>query len=88
MAAMSKARAGRTHLRREVRTALELAIVALAPPAILEPLATAAGLLEAIEELAADTGPVAEFAESAEKRAMAALDRWSAWRPNRIPDPA
>lgn len=78
----------RTHLRREVRTALELAIVALAPPKIVDHLASAAGLLEALEELPADTRPVRDLAESIAARATEALDAWQAWRPQRIPDPA
>ena len=36
-----------SHLRRETRTALELAVVALAPSELLERLAASAGLLEA-----------------------------------------
>jgi hypothetical protein len=78
----------RRHLRREVRTALELAIVALAPTAIVEQLAIAAGLLEALEELPADTLPVQDVADSIVGRAVDALERWNGWRPNRIPDPA
>jgi hypothetical protein len=44
-----------SHLRREARTALELAIVALAPSALVDRLATAAGLLEALVELPKDS---------------------------------
>jgi hypothetical protein len=82
------ARPERTHLRREVRTALELAIVALAPPKVVDRLASAAGLLEALEELPADTRPVRDLASSIAARATEALDAWHAWRPQRIPDPA
>ena len=81
-------RSERTHLRREVRTALELAIVALAPRRVVDPLASAAGLLEALEELPADTRPVTDLAESIAARATEALDAWHAWRPQRIPEPA
>lgn len=81
-------RSERTHLRRDVRTALELAIVALAPPRVVDQLASAAGLLEALEELPADTRPVADLVESIPARAAEALDAWHAWRPRRIPEPA
>jgi hypothetical protein len=47
-----------SHLRRETRTALELAVVAPAPTALVDRLAWAAGLLEAIAELPADAPPV------------------------------
>lgn len=86
--ARGSGRSERRHLRREVRTALELAIVALAPTAIVEQLAIAAGLLEAIEELPTDTLPVQDVTGSIVRRAVAALERWNEWRPNRIPDPA
>ena len=78
----------RRHLRREVRTALELAVVALAPTKLVDELAAAAGLLEALEELPADSLPVRDLADAIAGRAAAALDEWDAWRPNRIPDPA
>jgi hypothetical protein len=83
-----RARPERRHLRREVRTALELAIVALAPPKLIEQLAMAAGLLEALEELPSDTAPVRDLADAIAGRAGAALDAWHEWRPNRIPEPA
>ena len=83
----STAASERTHIRREVRTALELAIVALAPPKVVEQLATAAGLLEALEELPADGIPVKDLAASIASRAGEALNAWAAWRPKRIPDP-
>src|SRR4051812_43552023 len=46
------------HVRREIRTALELAIVTLAPTKTVDRLATIAGLLEAVAELPADAPPV------------------------------
>ncbi len=78
----------RRHLRREVRTALELAIVALAPPKLVEELAIAAGLLEALEDLPGDSIPVRDLGDAIAGRANQALDGWYEWRPNRIPDPA
>ena len=47
----------RRHLRREVKTALELAIVALAPAELLDELASVAGMLEAVSELPEDSPP-------------------------------
>ena len=70
----------RTHLRRETRTALELAVVALAPTSLVDQLAAAAGLLEAFDELPADAPPVRELARSIIARADDALDAWDAWR--------
>jgi hypothetical protein len=64
------------HLRREARTALELAIVALAPADLIDQLAAAAGLLEAINELPADSPPALALAPKAAARARSALDAW------------
>ncbi len=75
------------HLRREVRTALELAIVALAPRDLVERLAAAAGLLEAIAELPLDAPPVAALAQSAIERAGGALDDWRRWQREHTPAP-
>jgi hypothetical protein len=47
-----------SHLRREARTALELAVVALAPSDLVDRLAVVAGLLEAIVELPPNSAPV------------------------------
>ena len=46
-----------SHLRREVRTALELAIIELAPNDIVDGLATVSGILEALAELPASSAP-------------------------------
>lgn len=70
----------RTRLRREIRMALELAVVALAPTPLVDRLASAAGLLEALDELPADAPPVRELAHSIVTRANDALEAWSAWR--------
>jgi len=66
------------HLRRETRTALELAIVALAPTALVDRLATAAGLLEALAQLP-KSAPAAALTPSAVERAHAALAAWQQW---------
>ena len=46
------------HLRREIRTALELAIVAMAPSDLVDQLATSSGLLEAVSEFPVQSAPV------------------------------
>ena len=68
------------HLRREARTALELAVVALAPSELVERLATAAGLLEALVELPTDSAPVIALVPSVESRTRTALDDWQKWQ--------
>ncbi len=67
------------HLRRDTRTALELAVVALAPMELLEPLAVAAGLLEALDELPPDSPPVIALVPQLKMRTRKALDRWNKW---------
>ena len=68
-----------SHLRRETRTALELAVVALAPSELIDPLAKAAGLLEAIDELPTDSAPVVALVPSLVASARSALDDWRTW---------
>ena len=69
-----------SHLRRETRTALELAVVTLAPGALTERLAAAAGLLEALVELPPDSPPVIALVPRVVKRSKAALEKWKKWR--------
>lgn len=73
-------RASFSHLRREVRTALELAVVALAPTELIDRLATAAGLLEALTELPTDGAPVAALVPRVFACASGGLDDWQTWR--------
>ena len=68
------------HLRREIRTALELAIVAMAPSDLLERLAASAGYLEALVELPADSAPVRAFIPSLVKRANESLEDFRKWQ--------
>ncbi|HET9552666.1 MAG TPA: hypothetical protein VFP50_06840 [Anaeromyxobacteraceae bacterium] len=75
------------HLRREVRTALELAIVALAPEDLVEGLAAGAGLLETIAELPLDAAPIAALAPRTLRRAREALDTWHRWQREHTPPP-
>jgi hypothetical protein len=67
------------HLRRETRTALELAVVALAPSELIERLAKSAGLLEAIAELPTDSAPVVALVPGLVMSARSALDDWHTW---------
>lgn len=75
-----EARLAQSHLRREVRTALELAIAALAPPPVVDRLAATSGILEALEALPSDVPPVRALAESLPRRAQEALRAWREWR--------
>jgi hypothetical protein len=68
------------HLRRETRTALELAIVALAPSDLIDSLAVSAGLLEALVGLPTDSAPVVALVPAVAKRAKGALESWSKWQ--------
>ena len=67
------------HLKREVGTALELAIVAPAPSQIIEELATTTGLLSALEELPLDTELLRIKASESVVRAERGLADWHAW---------
>ena len=68
------------HLRRETRTALELAVVALAPSKIIERLAASAGLLEALIELPANSPPALALVPSLIERTRDALEDWRTWQ--------
>lgn len=77
--APSKTGLNLSHLRRETRTALELAVVTLAPWELLERLASSAGLLEALVELPSESPPALALAPGLEKRTREALDAWKTW---------
>jgi hypothetical protein len=68
-----------SHLRREARTALELAIVELAPTDLIERLALVTGLLEALGELPPDSAPAIALGPSTAARARVALTMWRDW---------
>jgi hypothetical protein len=68
------------HLGREVKTALELAVVALCPQELLERLAMSAGLLDAVVELPVDSPAVAALIPKLLERARQGLADWSAWQ--------
>jgi hypothetical protein len=67
------------HLRRESRTALELAIVELAPTDLIDRLAVVTGLLEALAELPADSAPAIALGPTTADRARVALVAWRVW---------
>lgn len=69
-----------SHLRRETRTALELAVVALAPSQLTDHLATVAGLLEALAELPSNSPPALALTPSLVQRGREALSEWQAWQ--------
>jgi hypothetical protein len=68
------------HLSRDVKSAVELAIVGLAPAELVDRLAVAAGLLEAVVELPVDSPPVATLVPKVLSRARSALDEWTKWQ--------
>jgi hypothetical protein len=68
------------HLRREARTALELALVSFVPMELIDRLASAAGLLEALAELPADSPPARALVPSVTDRARSAIGAWRAWQ--------
>jgi hypothetical protein len=72
-----------THLRRDARTALELAIVELAPTDLIERLALVTGLLEALAELPANSAPAITLGPSTTERARIALKMWRDWSTTR-----
>ena len=67
------------HLRQEARSALDLAVVALAPTPLVERLATAVGLLESLAELPADSPPVMAMVPKTLAEAKSGLEDWRAW---------
>jgi hypothetical protein len=73
-----------SHLRRETRTALELALVALAPQTIIDRLARGAGLLEAVIELPANAPLVAALLPKLAHDARSALDQWNKWHAEKL----
>jgi len=72
-----------SHLRREARTALELAIVDLAPNDLIDRLALVAGLLESLAELPPDSAQGIALGPSTAARARVALEMWRDWSSTR-----
>jgi len=75
----STARLDLSHLRRDARTALELAIIELAPTDQIDRLALVTGLLEALAELPADSAPAIALGPPTADRPRVALKIWRDW---------
>ena len=73
-----------THLAREIKTALELAIASHAPSWLIDQLAVVAGLLDAFTSLALDESATPLFLATCE-RGKTALGEWRDWRAARQP---
>jgi len=73
-----------SHLRREARTALELAIVGLAPGELTDRLAMAAGMLEALSEVPGVGAPAQALVATAVDRARGALSAWHDWQSSHL----
>ena len=71
------------HLRRELKTALELALAGMAPNAVTDPLATSAGLLDALSEFPADAAPNIASLPRTLLLAEAALTAFHDWQDRR-----
>jgi hypothetical protein len=71
------------HLRRELKTALELALAGMAPNGVTDPLATSAGLLDALSEFPSDAAPSIASLPRALLLAEAALTAFHDWEERR-----
>jgi hypothetical protein len=59
-------------------------VVARAPPDLVDRLASAAGLLEAVAELPSDLHPVVALVPGLAERSRSALDEWARWRAGHV----
>jgi hypothetical protein len=73
-----------SHLRREARTALELALVAMAPSELVDRLAASAGFLEALLELPVDSAPVNALVPKLMTQIRRALEDWKKWHHDHV----
>jgi hypothetical protein len=72
------------HLLREIRSALEMAVVAIAPAELLDPLARASGLLQALSELPIDCAPAMALTPKALDSARNILVTWHTWEQEKL----
>ena len=72
-----------THLHREVKTALELAIALFAPTELVDQLAVVAGLLEAFTGLEVEDATAHPLIATTTERAKLALTAWHRWERDR-----
>ena len=76
-----------THLTREIKTALELAIAAFAPNDVIDKLAVVAGLLDTLDSLALDQNATPLYTSTIERGNMALIG-WQKWRASHTPPKA
>ncbi len=72
-----------THLRRELKTTLELALAAMAPNETVDKLATSIGLLDALLEFPRDAPPALATLPRALSLADGGLSAWREWQERR-----
>ena len=73
------------HLLRAVKTSTELAILARAPPELVNRLARVSGMLDAVSQLAVDAGPARDLSPALMADALAAVEHWRSWDRARAP---
>lgn len=73
------------HVLRNVKTSLELAIIALAPSDLLNRLGRVAGLLEAVSQLPTDEGAAQALTPGLVADGLAAVEAWTRWHRSRTP---
>ena len=69
-----------TQLTQEVKSSVALALVAVAPSDLIDRLAVAAGLLDAITEMALDAPAAIPLVATTVERANRALAAWCKWQ--------
>jgi len=73
------------HVLRNVKTSLELAIVARAPSELLNRLGRVAGLLDAVSQLPIDEGPAQALISGLIADGLASVDAWEKWHRSHTP---
>lgn len=73
------------HVLRNVKTSLELAIVARAPADLLNKLGRVAGLLDAVSQLPINEGPAQALRVGLIADGLAAIDAWHTWQRSHTP---
>ncbi len=72
-----------SHLRRELKTSLELALAGMAPNNVTDPIATSVGLLDALSEFPSDAAPVVATLTRALALAEGSLAAFRDWQQRR-----
>jgi hypothetical protein len=73
------------HILRNVKTSLELAIVARAPSDLLNRLGRVAGLLDAVSQLPIDAGPAQALTPGLIADGLGAIEAWDQWQRSHTP---